>query len=340
MCIFIDKTTSRYIGEFALREKNTYVLGYLNKIEKKSDEVRIPHCFIININDRGIGFVLKKLNHLVFISSYILYESTIVVTASRVVSDALQMNTIDIFNTCQMGGHFGIDDLFLIKTYNQKFFGDAIDSNGESYCVGEGDFALLFLLFKNSTTLIYEMSVCKEKSLITGSDGIVAGYPSGALVKQMYVYPFTNDLKETTRKFAEIFHDPYSIACSIGELIWAESLLEITCSTSSGMSGSPVIYNNSIIGVFVGGPALMGQRHLFNAARELRLDNVLASWDYFTKFMDFMNLYEASRSFKILLNSYSILFRILRLDLPPQLYSFTGKFNYEDIKWPIISKIR
>ena len=83
----------------------------------------------------------------------------------------------------------------------------------------------------------------------------------------------------------------------------------------------------------------MGQRHLFNAARELPLDNVLASWDHFTKFIDFMDLYEASINFENLLNFYSNLFGMLGLELPPQLVRLPGKYNYKAIKTSIIAMI-
>ena len=105
------------------------------------------------------------------------------------------------------------------------------------------------------------------------------------------------------------------------------------------MSGSPVIYNDSIIGVLVGGPALFGQRHLFNAAKELWLNNVRASWDHFIKFMDFRNLYEKNMKINILLKFYSILFRIIGLELPPELAPLTGKYDYEDIKGSIVARI-
>ena len=146
MQLYADKMALRYIGEVALREKHPSGVGYINKIVKKIDETNIPRHFIININNYGTGFVLRKLNHPIFIKPFNQYALGLVVTASHVVSDVLQMNGIRIFYQCQIDGYSEDYNLFFIKMYNTKYFGDAIGSNGASYCAGEGDFALLLLL--------------------------------------------------------------------------------------------------------------------------------------------------------------------------------------------------
>ena len=52
-------------------------------------------------------------------------------------------------------------------------------------------------------------------------------------------------------------------------------LLDLTCSTTNGMSGAPVVANYVTIGIYLGGPPLPGQRLLFLFLKMLNENKIL-----------------------------------------------------------------
>ena len=44
--------------------------------------------------------------------------------------------------------------------------------------------------------------------------------------------------------------------CSKGEILSRNNLIGLSCSTTSGMAGSPVVCGSAAVGVYVGGPPL------------------------------------------------------------------------------------
>ena len=325
----------RYVGEVALRERSPSGIGYTYKPGKTIEESLIPRHMIVSINEVGTGFILKRIDP-VLVVAFQMYAVAFIVTAAHVVTDVIDYSENDSkLKKCKVDGYNENFKCFLIKSYHNKHSSDALGSNGVSYCVGEGDLALMILLAKSNQLSYNELNLGFGGSLI-GNDCCIAGYPLGAYSNLMYNYPFSNNKDEALQTLSEIFNDTSKVIVTPGNIKWSGSIIEVSCSTCSGMSGSPLISNNSIIGVFVGGPTLKGQRELFKAAKELAHDNLIESWKSFHGFFNYQNLYQEDSDDKELCDLYSMMFVSEGLELPSELPSelplHPGKFNYKELK--------
>ena len=56
-------------------------------------------------------------------------------------------------------------------------------------------------------------------------------------------------------------------------------VVELTASTSVGMSGGPIISNDVLLGVYVGGPPLPGQREAYQVVELLGQNKIMESWE-------------------------------------------------------------
>lgn len=327
-----------YVGEVALRERNPSGIGYIFKSGKIIEESSVPRHFIVNINQVGTGFILKRIDP-VFMVAFNMFAVALLITAAHVVTEVIDSTDNDAkIKRCKVDGYNEVFYCFLIKTYHNKYPNDALSSNGASYCVGEGDIALMVLL-SNSDQLTYNELNLNFSCNCIGHDCCVAGYPIGAYSNWMYNHPFSNNHDEAFRKISEIFIDTSKVIVVPGNIEWLGNIIEVSCSTCSSMSGSPLISNNSIIGVFVGGPALKGQRELFKAAKELASDNLVESWKLFNDFFNYQDLYEEDPYHKSLCDSYSIMFVSQGLELPAGLSVKPGNYRYKEHKYYVIENL-
>ena len=308
MLPFINKMRLSTIGEVALPEKNPVGIGYINKPGKKIEETTIPRHFVVNISNCGTGFILRRINP-TLITEYGMYALALVVTAAHVIFDVIDKskNNLDT-RKCRVDGIDADFHALILKNYNEKYPGDALSANGISFCAGEGDLALLLLLSKSYLFSFNELNF-DYGSYSIGNECCVAGYPHGALLNPMYNYPFANNTQEAIKSLSEIFIETDKVIVSQGHIKWLGTIVEVACSTCSGMSGSPVIYNNSIIGVFVGGPALKGQRELFRAAKELFSNNIIDSFNHFNNFLRYRDLYQPDTIIDELCDFYSLILK-------------------------------
>ena len=150
---------------------------------------------------------------------------------------------------------------------------------------------------------------------LIGDECFVAGYPSGFFSNTLYNYPFTNNIDDAMLNLENIFKNSTGLICSPGQVKWSGQIIEIACSTCKGMSGSPILQNNSIIGVFVGGPTLFGQRELFLAARYLTSNDVASFWMHFYNFTRYQDLYDLF-NIRIMHLFYTCLFESIGIELP------------------------
>ena len=151
----VDKMTLRNLGEVALRDKSPTGKGYLNKVAKIIEETSIPRQFIVNISNIGTGFIIKLLINPFFLTELGIYTAALIATSAHVVCDVIDStNRLPKSRECKVDGY---DENFLClvsKIYHEKLNADALSSNGASYCVGEGDLALLLLL-TNSNSFVF-----------------------------------------------------------------------------------------------------------------------------------------------------------------------------------------
>ena len=309
------KMSLRHIGEVALREKNWNGIGFINKTGKKIEETSVPRNMIININNSGTGFILQKLAQPIYIKNLKVYAIALFVTAAHVVIDVVSSKQKGPLRyPCKIDGITESLSCIFYKSYHDKYPESALGENGASYCVGEGDLALMILLTLNPSIQTSQMNILSTFIELKNFDCLVAGYPSGFDYNPLYNYPYTNDEQTAIDNLKEIFNDSKKLICTPGKIKYAESIIEVTSSSSSGMSGSPVISENMIIGVFVGGPALKGQRALYKAAKALYHNDIKSSWNAFEEYLTFNDLYENDVAF--ILEHYSEIFTLLGMDCP------------------------
>ena len=103
------------------------------------------------------------------------------------------------------------------------------------------------------------------------------------------------------------------------------------------MSGSPVICENMIVGVFVGGPALKGQRELYKAAKALYYDDIKSSWSAFEEYLTFNDLYE--NDIALITEHYSRIFKLLGINCPAGLRTTQCSFDLEILKQDVITSL-
>lgn len=92
----------------------------------------------------------------------------------------------------------------------------------------------------------------------------------------------------------KIFNNFSGIVFSHGSIVnQNDKLLEVDCSTISGMSGSPIICQGKYIGVYVGGQTLPGQKEIIDTIKCVGVENyakaiqILNSTTFYDKFYDF-----------------------------------------------------
>ena len=125
-----------------------------------------------------------------------MYAVALIVTTAHVVCDVIDSTNMPLqLLECNVNGYDEEFSCFVLKTYHENFNSDALSSNGNSYCVGEGDLALLLLL-ANSNSYIYNKPNVDSGASSIGDECFVAGYPSGVFSNLLYNYPFTNDKVE------------------------------------------------------------------------------------------------------------------------------------------------
>ena len=305
----------RNVGEVALRDKNWNGIGFTNKTGKTIEETSVPRNLIININKSGTGFIIQKLPHPIYIKASKIYAVALFATAAHVVADIVSSSkNVPLRHSCKIDGVQESLSCLLYKTYLNKYTDSALGENGASFFAEEGDLALMILLTTNPCILINQMNILSTFIDLKNFDCLVAGYPSDFTFNPLYNYPYTNDVQTAIDNLKQIFNEPFQLICTPGKIKFAGSLIEVTSSSSSGMSGSPVISENMIIGVFVGGPALKGQRELYKAAKALYCDDIKSSWNAYEEYLTFNDLYE--NDVTSIHWHYSEMFKLLGLDCP------------------------
>lgn len=99
--------------------------------------------------------------------------------------------------------------------------------------------------------------------------------------------------KELTVLVKKIFNRFSGIVFSHGSVIdHNTALLEVDCSTTCGMSGSPIISNGKCIGVYVGGPALPGQKELIDIIRSIGANKFYKAFQIMKSIIRYEQFYE------------------------------------------------
>ena len=217
----------------------------------------------------GSGFLIAVNHRTKAKNTYVL---GLIVTAAHVVCDigtAIPSKTeftvkLESGEACTAFFLKEYSKLFTEKMYSETF--------GTEYSYGiPGNAAILLLTsLKQEEIAHYEINEC----ISVGNTCTASGYPKKP-ANLRYCYPqgaqlanFTEIVDQAFQNFKGLVHSPGTIH-NINN-----SLLEIACSATSGMSGAPVIIDSKAAGIYLGGPPLIGQRILFKAIELIKLNQV------------------------------------------------------------------
>ena len=193
-------------------------------------------------------------------------------------------------STIQCGLQCGESCKALIVThYSASAKESTAPSTGRKYCLN-GDLAILLVTCAHSVDVdFFEIS----EVLTVGTDCLVSGYPRPpSNLRSCFLGGFgsANPLADARR----VFHDFSQLVHAGGKIKDAnDCLVEVSCSTTSGMSGSPIIANEKVVGVYLGGPPLPGQKELFDIAMLINNMEVERAWEELQKLAHFDSDYNA-----------------------------------------------
>ena len=202
--------------------------------------------FLISISEIEINGVLRKVG--------------LLVTAAHVVLNLHEGLPKSGPFRCSLGSDE--DNAYFLREFaTSSSIQHKCQSTNSDYCL-PGDVAILLILLENCKPLGFFEPI--DLRMITSSmPCYVSGFPLSPIdPKYSIQYPSLSDSHIENKMYC-IFHKFKRMVFSHGQVVHEnDTLIEISCSTTSGMSGSPIVSQGKYLGIYVGGPALAGQREL------------------------------------------------------------------------------
>ena len=234
---------------------------HVNKITYRDPDGRvIPKSFVVKFVRGGSGFVIKKLPHAISIGTG--YIIGIIITAGHVVCDTSSHIPDYKSFSCK------IDDkdfeAIFFKSFMKEHTEPMLSFTSKNFFIYSGDIALLFLFSKKKVKLT-QLEISRPNEINIDSDIVIMGYP----VKPediSYCCPVlrADEGDERDKLINEAFHNFEHLVYSRGHIVGkSEAIIDINCASTNGMSGGPIVANNKIVGVYLGGPPLPGQYQLY-----------------------------------------------------------------------------
>lgn len=233
--------------------------------------------FLISISEIQINGAIKNVG--------------LLLTAAHVVFDIMKGKPKKLEFSCKLENQK--ETAYLLKEFSSNSTADHRSNITDSlYCL-PGDVAILLVSLDNCRASMY-FEPFDQPSKAIGMDCYIPGFPKEP-PNFSYCIPNQNLFNDKLSILAnKIFNNFSGIVFSHGSVIdQNDKLLEVDCSTISGMSGSPIVFQGKYIGVYVGGPALPGQKELIDAIKCVGAENyakaaqVLNSTICYDKFYDF-----------------------------------------------------
>jgi Trypsin-like peptidase domain len=256
---FAIKIKNRTIGEIITKKRDLSGSVNLESI-KLPIQINFPENYVMNFQSGGSCFTYHNFKTPICLDNQLGYAVSLVITAGHCVSDPITFENHFGMGFCGFNkNNFPCRVLFL-KNFMRGFAEELVSSNNFPYCL-PGDIAVLVLLSQDPD---FRPFAYEKKTELTSSQEqpcLVSGFPSYSNPDFECMYPYeSNDLEATKTQVKTAFYNFDKLICSEGTYKESGYLLEITCSTYSGMSGSPILSSNKLVGVFCGGPPMPGQR--------------------------------------------------------------------------------
>lgn len=248
--------------------------------------------FLISVSEIEINGVVNKIG--------------LMLTAAHVILDMHKGNLKSKTLSCKLNDIR--ETAYVLKEFTSETTVNHICGTTQSlYCL-PGDVAVLLVTLNNcGANDFYE----PKFSATIGMECFIPGFPR-CPPDIKYSIPNRNYSDAELKRLAnEIFNNFTGIVFSHGALInYNENLLEVSCSTTNGMSGSPIVSEGRYIGIYVGGPALPGQKELLDAIKFIGSERYAQAFDILSSTTNYDSLYDGP-VFSVLLRSYK--FQILSL---------------------------
>ena len=274
----MDRMNSAYFGDALLQVRNNDgVMVIKNASQTPCQGVR--SSTMVQFMCGGTGFLIASAMNAQVGSFYIL---GLVLTAAHVVCKigTLQPRSSK-FQVLLDGG--SRCRAYFIRSYFHDYPQDMFSEVRKlCYCL-PGDVAILLLVSKRPE-LVDHYPLASQ--VIQGNHCFVSGYPLEP-EDLAYCFPEGKNRTDLETIVTQAFNEFEGIVHSEGEIIgMSESLIDISCSTTSGMSGGAVVSGSEIVGVYVGGPPIEGQRELLQALHAVENDNIPTVYNNIQNFKD------------------------------------------------------
>ena len=234
---------------------------------------------IVEFRCGGTGFLIASALNTQVGSFYIL---GLVLTAAHVVCKigTLQPKSSEFQVLLENGSRCLA---YFIRSYVHDYPHDMLSEVRKLHYCLPGDVAILLLVSKKPE-LVNHYPLANQ--MTRGSHCFVSGYPQRP-DDLAYCFPEGKDRTDLETIVEQAFNSFHGIVHSEGEIIgMSETLIDISCSTTSGMSGGAVVSESEIVGVYVGGPPIEGQRELLQALHSVENDEIRTVYNNIQNFKD------------------------------------------------------
>ena len=239
---------------------------------------------MVKFGSEGSGFLVSTRQSLKIGSTFI---PGLILTAAHVVCDVLTNQPSKKFFWVELENG-ELCYAFFLKSYLADYPEELVSrTTGCEYCL-PGDVAILVLTSEDDLSLnSYDLYIGDRP---TEGSCFVSGYPERPPAIEYCCPQLTFD-EELENKVERAFHGFNRIVYAEGEIASCHNLIEVSCSTTNGMSGSPVVFGSKAIGVYVGGPPLPGQRLLFMLQKMIEEDKIQEAYDKRNELLNYETFY-------------------------------------------------
>ena len=275
--------------EVALRKKVPGGL-FIDKQTKFPSAVNLPENLVLKLESGGTAFVFQRLPDPIEVESTGFYGVGFALSAAHVACNAHTYNRLWKMKACEFEGKSQGLFLLYLSSFLKKFPEVLSTKSGTPYCL-PGNIGVFLILSPIKLIDLADVKVDYECNISPGTKCTVSGFPlfDGRSVK--YAYPFENDPLKAFDRLSSVFHGGNRLVCSTGKVLNCGQVLELSCTSMNGMSGSPALSGGKIVGVLVGGTALPGQYELIRSAQFAKMKYCADAWTSYKRFLEYKSLY-------------------------------------------------
>ena len=253
-------------GDVLLKERQSTGIVIIKNASPYPLPGYIPNT-TIKFDNGGSGFLVSNYRGVRVGMNYVL---GLILTAAHVVySVKTYRPKASAFKVYYENGSAG--KAYFLKDYINDFPQEMFSvAAKQAYCL-PGDVAVLVLISDTLEHLgFYELN----NQFRVDSDCFVPGYPLRP-ENIKYCFPQGQNDSDLENIVNVAFNGFSGLVHSSGKVLsFNDCLIDITCSTTNGMAGAPVVLDSKAIGVYVGGPPVIGQRKLFKMMQQIRNNEI------------------------------------------------------------------